>query len=65
VALANTQAFGEMAADSMIKVIAVNATRPSLGEVGVKWEDGAEKARMGGDASDEEHSRSRSCSGDR
>jgi hypothetical protein len=37
-------AFGEVAADSIIDVSAVNATRPALGESDVEEEDGAEEA---------------------
>jgi hypothetical protein len=54
-------AFGEVAADSMIDVSAVNAPRPALGEFGVEEEDGAEEAEAetsedGEESSDGEHS---------
>jgi hypothetical protein len=37
-------AYGEVAADSMIDVSAVNAARPALGEFGVEEADGAEES---------------------
>jgi hypothetical protein len=54
-------AFGEVAADSMTDVSAVNAARPALGEFGLEEEVGAEEAEAEAsedkeESSDEEHS---------